>query len=432
MKKIVIISALLAAGMLTGCMGGGSKGGKGKKTSTESSVYVDPETAARAIEAAKQYPIAQVSGTTTLFPDQSQNIGHNANDAYTNDYLMLTTVQTVLDRQSGQNVDVNVEWSYDTSDSFVKEKLDIDNKHQGLFFLYKAEQEHDFSFNAKLTCGEAEAQNLTFKVHLMDKNLVFPSMSIADIYKINEGNNGFDLVDYTGDYGYYKANNDNFGFCCVEVKGKLIYSSPDGNWALIADGDRTIQLYSSGAGRPLTKTQYPALNIGDTVTVEAELSSYKGNAQVSYIFDISKADVTIEADTDFKALHGDDFEGRHYWEGNLMNSLYSINGTYVGGSLKDNSGNIVSDVSQLANARFTFEVVVDGKTLGIAYDYHVDRNGNEGVFDAYKNKLTNLKDGDAVKISGVLRFAGKADKGYKQNQNYTTWNLVPYLAEHFA
>lgn len=431
MKKLAIISACLAIGFLAaGCMGGGSSKGKGKKTSSSTEI-IDPEVAARAIESAKLYPIAQVSGSTTLFPDQSQRIGHNSNEAYTNDYILLNTVQVVLDRDTGKSISVNIEWSYDKSTSFVKELLDIDDKHQGLFFLYDKD-EHDFDFTAKLSCGEAEPQSVTFKVHLMDKNLVFPSMTIAEIYKVNDGNNGFDLVDYTGEKGYYKANNDNFGFCCVEVKGKLIYSSPDGNWALIADGDRTIQLYSSGAGRPLTKTQYPALVIGNTVTVEAELSSYKGNAQVSYIFDISKADVTIEADTDFKALHGTDFDGKHYWEDNLMNSLYSINGTYVGNSLKDKDGNLITNIEELPNARFTFEVVVDGKTLGIAYDYHVDRNATEGVFDAYKNKLLSLKDGDAVKISGVLRFAGKADKGYKENQNYTTWNLVPYLAEHFA
>lgn len=414
MKKLGLLVGALALTSLTGCfnMGGGG----------------NPEAEKRAIDLAKQQTIASVSKETALVENTPADIGWSTAGVYNNDFLFLTTSQLVLDKESGDEFTVAIEWSYDSSYTFVREKVKVDDTHENIYFNYSKTEEYDFNFSAKLTCGSAEAVTANYQVHLKTKNIEFEELSIQEIYEANSGNNGFALVDPTT--GYYAKNNDNFDYLCVETYGQVIYFAPDGDWALIGDGNWCLELFAGGSSaKPLTSDSFPAFTVGSKVKVQGELTSYYGNAQMAYIFDITATDKPVTAPANFPALSGSQFSGKHYWEGGLMNSIRTISAVYAG-NLKDKSGNAVT-AADLSNGRFTFDATVDGVTIQVAYDYHVDRNGDLGVFNAYKAKLQSLSNGAAFTLKGTVRFTGPTQKSYNGNETATTWSIVPWAADHF-
>lgn len=429
MKKLGLIVTLLAASMLTACMGGGSGGGK-KKTSSGDHQPGTKETQNKAIEMAKDYTLVAINGKNTLYEGEKPEIGRDKGN-YHNDYLALTTKQLVKVKEGDNLLDIYVtlNWKFDEKDPFVKEAIDIDGEHKAIYFLYNETEEHDFPFNVTLTCDKADPVDMSFGVHLMTKNLKFDHYTIEQIYKPTATDDNFELVDPAT--GYYKPNNEGFTFTCVATEGEVVYTSPDGNWGLIADGDYVLQLYS-GSNLDLNTTRYPALKVGNKVYVEAELGCYKGNLQVSYIFDISNTDADVKASTGYRNLTAADFDGKHYWQGGLMNTLRTVSATY-NGNIKDRNGTAVSDPKSLAFNRFTFEVKVGEKVLTIAFDYHVDPSDqNCPVFDAFTDKLSKLSVGSSVTIKGSFRFNGPVDKGYNGNETSTNWNLVPFLQDHIA
>lgn len=409
MKKLGLLGAILALGALTGCFGGGGKN-KGAE--------------ANAIENAKMQTIVSASRKTVITPDTKVNIGQDK-DVWNNDYLYLAKSQVVLDKESGKDYTVEIEWSYEDS-AVVREKIKNDETHESIYFNYSKTEEYDFNFKANFKCGSATGE-ANYQVHILKQNVEFKSLTLQQIYAANSENNGFEHVDAST--GYYTANNTNFPYMCVETYGKVVYVSPDGNWGLVADGDYVLELYS-GSGLNLDTDHYPALTVGNTVRVLAELGSYFGNCQVSFIFDITNADASkAAASTGFKALAGTGFAGKHYWEAGLMNSLRQVNAKYVG-NLKQNDKSVTAD--KLSNGRFTFDVTVDGEALTIAYDYHVDRQGELGIFSAFKAKLQSLTAGSDLVVKGTFRFAGPVEKSYKGNESASTWSLVPYLTDHMA
>jgi len=414
MKKLGILTAALAVGALAGCMGGGkAKGGE-----------------AGAIENAKQQNIAYVSRSNVLIPEVSQNIGQK-NDAWNNDYLFLTVNQVILDKESGKDYTVNIEWKWaDSFNTYVKEKITPDDDHIAVYFNYSKTEEFDFEFEANFTCGSAKSDAPSkYKVHVLKNNLEFLNLSIKDIYKPTTDDKNFDLVDPTT--GFYRANNAAFPYTCVETYGEVLYLAPDGDWALIGDGDYNLELFS-GSARNLNSRQYPALVVGQTVKVMAELGSYYANCQVSFIFDISAAEASrVTKPTGYKTLEAD-YSTRHYWQcdGGLMNGLRTVSCSNPT-NFQDRDKKATT-IDKLANDRFTFEVTVGSTTLKVAYDYHVDidKDGNHlGIFDAF---VAKLKNGGNLTIKGTVRFEGKNEKDYLKSDTMTSWTIVPFLQDHIA
>ena len=420
MKKSLLLLLPIAACALAGC--NGSKSSKKKSGGGGSQGEAD------AIERAKSFDLATINGATALYEGEKVTIGWK-NGVYTNDYICLTTEQTITDKDSGNKYIVNIDWEFNEEESFIKDSYKIDDTHKGVFFAYNAEK-HDFAFKGTLSCGKATPVEMNFEVELQTKNLKFDPYTIEEIYKTTEADDNYELVDKST--GYYKSNNKPLvNYTCVSTQGKVLYVSPDGNWALIGDGDYTLQLYS-GSALDLNTKRYPALTVGNTVYIEAELSCYYGNLQISFIFDISQGDSSkVKDSTGFKALNGSDFETAHYWQNKLMNSLRTVTAVYKGGI--DQKGTAISDVEKLKNDRFTFNVEVGGVALTVSYDYHVDREDTLGIFSAFKNKLKSWSVGQSVTLKGTLRFAGTANtEGYKGNESVTKWQLVPYLTEHLG
>lgn len=436
MKKLGLLTTLLAAGiMAAGCApsGGGGGGGGGGDTTLKPK---NEEVAARAIEYTKTESLASVTRKTDLLPDTLTEIGrnvhtdektHETSSTWNNDYLYLTTKNLYQDRDTDSECHVIVSWTYsDASRIKGGAPTKVDDSHVSLYFNYSETEDFEFSFTANLACGK-QTGSLSYKVTVKQKNIKLTELSLDDIYKVNAAGTDFDLVDSST--GYYKKNNDNFNFYCVETYGEVLYTAPDGDWALIGAGNRVLELFS-GSARNLNTETFPALKVGGSVEVGAELGSYYGNCQVSFIFYINECDASkYEKPTGYASLTGSMFDGKKYFEGELMNGLFEANAKYVGNLRQDGS---TKTADQLRWYRFQFDVEVDGKTLQVAYDYHVDPSSTKHpIFDEYQAKLGSLKAGDAVKIKGTVRFAGKTEKTYL-NQDKGVWSIVPFESGHIA
>lgn len=418
MKKLGLIAAVLSVGCLAGCFGG--------KDANES----------KAIDLAKQQNIVTIKGSNALQADMVTEIGHDSKGFYNNDFIVLTTKQTVASRDLGKEYTVEIEWEFDRNDSFFLDYRDRDDSHKTLHFNYQKDQTHEYSFAAaSFKCGKTTSSDkINYKVKLLDKNLEFEKVTIAQLLEINSAKNDFNLVDH--EKGYYKQNNfvkvndKEFPYMLAEITGKVIYTAPDGNWGLIADGDYVMEIYAGSQVSDLTPSKRPVLETGNVVTVLGEVGHYLGNVQTSYIFDIYSADASaITEPTGFRALNEADFSSKHYYENYLSNSLRTINATYNGNLQKDGKAASAADLKP--GSRFTFDVLVGSTTLKVAYDYHTDKSGDNGLFNALKAKAS-LNVGDAITLDGSVRFAGKEsdDKSFKPQADLTSWSIVPFLAEH--
>ena len=419
MKKLGLLGASLAITALTGCFG--PKGGAGGD---------------EAIELAKQQNICAISSKTMVMPDlpadsKAPTIGYD--DKYkewNNDYLLLTTKQKVMSKESGNTYDVDISWTYEQT-NLVREKYTYDDTHEKIVFNYSATEEYDFSLTANLKSGEATG-TATYKVHLSKNTLKFDEYKISELLAKNDAGDNFALVETTGESaGYYKSNNlPDTKKCFVQTYGRVVYFAPDGNWALIADGDDVLELFSGSTASNLKTSEFPAFQVGKTVKVLGAMTNYCGNAQMSFVKDIiGVEDSKAAASTGFRTLTKNDFAGKHLYEDRLASSLRTVTATY-NGNYKQGTN---TDMSKMTDARYTFEVKVDDEVLTIAYDYHISKEGNGDIFTSFKTKLQSLKVGDSLTIKGTLRFAGNDVDHYdSENLAKTSWSLVPYAADHLA
>lgn len=479
MKKLGLLTTLLAAGLMaSSCSGAGgiTPGGRTSKTSkptsaptsqpttaptsaapTSDPTSVDPtseptsvptsvptsestsvapsipdDVAEQVITYAQDRPIASVSRKTDLLFNQADPtpIGSNpgkdgAEATWNNDYLYLATSQLESDDDDNDYI-VNIAWDYE-SPALVKEALNVDATHVAVYFNYSETEELLFNFTGTLSLGNV-SHVLNYSVKLHNKNIKFMELSLQEIYAVNSDDTNFELVDPAK--GWYKPNNTNFDYACVETYGEVLYTSPDGNWALIGAGDKVLQLYS-GSARNLKPDTFPALVVGNPVIVGAELGSYKGNCQVSFIFYIVQGDATkYDAPVTYSQLTGDMFAGKGYWQGGIMNGLFTANAVYAG-NLKNSSGTAV-EAENLSYGRFTFDATIDGQKIQVAYDYHCDYGStNHPIFDAFKEKIKTLSVGSGLTLKGTVRFAGTTEKTYL-DQPLGSWSIVPFLADHIA
>lgn len=426
MKKFGLFAGLLAISALAGgCFG----------------ENVPDDVAEAAIEEAKGQNIVTISRKGECIPGETKNIGSSpsqkegANPAWNNDYLYLTTAQQYTDLDTGKKYTVNIDWSYSDS-SLVKKFEKVDDNHKTLYFNYSEEETKSFSFTATLKIGK-KSESVDYEVELAKKNIEFDVHTMAELYALNESGNNFELVN---ENGYYQGNEHNAGegfiYSVVETCGEVLYTAPDGNWALIGAGNRVLELYA-GSAYNLKSSYYPALEVGKSVRVGGEMNVYNGNCQLSYIFYIDECNASEYAPVTekFSALAGDDFDGKAYYENELMNGLFSASAVYKGNFKVD--GKAAEPADMVKGKRATFDAEIDGKKITVAYDYHTDDKtaAEQPVLAALKAKVGGLSDGDSFSIKGTVRYAGSnegASKGSYKNQPVGTWSIVPFAADHIA
>lgn len=311
--------------------------------------------------------------------------------------------------------DVSLNWSYPF------EHVASGSGSAEYTILELEDEDYTYSFSVTASRGDVSV-TAQYKINVNKYPYEFDELSLAEVYEINNDNNDFKLVDH--ETGKYVANNHDEGspYCFVKVTGKVTYVAPDANFAIIADGDYALEVYGGAAGLGA----YPAISVGNVVSVYGELSPYCGNVQLSYVEKVEYAEASsIDEPVLYSTINEIDFSGKHYWEDGLSNSLHVVTGTYVGGSLSKNVGSLSSF------SRFTFSLLVGETTIKVSYDYHTDIAGDQGLFDALKNALTLINPGDTMTISGTLRFDGPFNPpGFSASGDLTSWSIVPLLAEH--
>ena len=399
-----------------------------------------------AIQKAAALQIVLLSGGTSM---KIENVTDLQED--NGDYVKVTTQQVT--KVNGKNYTVKFEYISDDTSSYYREKASIDANHDSFYFNYpgKGGAEAPISvIMSKASCGEAVSTDtgLAWNCNVKAATYFHKDVKIAELNEVKKdfvkaGVDGYACVDYVTkpENAYYTPNPENVGlekqYYYVNCAGKMIYNAPDGNWGLIADGDQIMEVYA-GSALDVLPSRYPQMNKG-YVRVVGNMSQYLGNIQIGFVTDMkpaTAADLDNEPTMNYAPITANDIfditSGNHHKQCvsglNLSNALKQVTGSFVPGSLLDKDGKATSTSSISAGARFSFKVDIgNGTQLTVAYDYHTDREGNLGVFNAVKSFLES---GSTKTIKGTLRFSGNDSMPF--NQTGGEWQLVPFLADHVA
>jgi len=427
------------------------------------------------LEALNNRPMANLNGKTSTeifpYPDSYMTLKEDDGDG-----IKITKSQAMGD------LTVKITWSIDESQEYYGGRKESDAAHDIIEIKYKGFEDENGNPNpegsfewkiSKMECGGAVAENanIVFKAKVKNEEFYHDNISIADIYAFQDKQetiNGhkfdgmFDLVDYSVKEGastyspYFKIhekNKDNGGkYYYVNVTGEVIYLAPDGNWGLIADGDEILELYA-GSGQAFTKTNWPNLDVGKVVTVSGNLSQYQGSINLGFVTKIREAsaedaakiaspskafkDLTETKIASFKSTYIECQKQAIKIDGvDAMNSLRTITGTIVKGSLlvkgeEKNATFAPATAITSSKLRAMFKVKVGAEEIYVAYDYHVDKENDKGIFS--KLSALNLSDDETEHtFKGTLRYYGNDLSSFITEANPGMWSLVPFAPDHIA
>ena len=195
---------------------------------------------------------------------------------------------------------VDIEWDISSSTENVYKVTDINDSQILVDFAYSTSKNLPFSVGIKkISCGGAVSEDPQVKYNLNLKKIGYKHdlMPISSLNEIGDqpveqkakGEYGYKLVDYTKKdkqgkpSPYWETNNKGTEkeYYYVDVNGEVIYTAPDGNWGLIADGDQVMELYA-GKALNILKDKYPDLE-KKYVQVSANMSQYQGNIQLGFL-----------------------------------------------------------------------------------------------------------------------------------------------------
>ena len=464
MKKRFVILPVLASLALGGCsLFGGDEdwmvkpeitgGSKAEKTA----IY-------RALNELNACQARKNDAYADLFPT-AKNIAFSGDD---NDFLRVANKVNVDDKYL-----VEITWDFKESQATFDAKVAADDEgNTTIVYLKYPEiggEEGVFEWSiTKITCGKAvsEKTNCDYSGKVLPRKIPYVKKTIAELYEMDESAGqtftidkdtdkektySFDSTspylnylakDSKGKYSPYWNPDHEFTYYYVEVSGKVVYLSPDGNWGLLADGDHMIEIYS-GSALDLNKGGYPEI-LSDWVTVRGELGSYYGNFQFSFINSVRKCEqgtMTVPS-KNFAALseanlnsarlsYAGSITGTDPWKKSYkqFNSIIEFN------SLREVQGTVGKRVEG-SNGRFTINLTVGGETLIVAYDYHTDDKANPAIKDALEGGYAI---GKTLKIKGTMRYNNVSAEKSPVAIDTTNlrdagghWEIVPFEASHVS
>ena len=413
MKKtyLLVLAAILSMG-LASCGGGNPGGGTESAPVSQGITDEDYETAVNKV---KEMPIANIDGQTALTPDFSSTLSGDKNQR-----VVLTTKQSVNIRGKG-TVEVAIAWGYDDKQpdakaiSGIKDVKDaegnIDEYHKNLYFNYSTEKDiENVTFFGTLTAGTKTA-TANFKVKLEKANIVFEKLTLEEFYA--PASNG--LFKWNKDDGSIGVNKNAEGqdqrYYYVELPCKVIYITPDNNFAIGADGARFVYLY---------KVDGLGLEVGKYYAVGGEIANYYGNIQLSYISYAHelKDHATIAEPVLDNVVDIHDIKGF---------SMVSDKHMY---SVEIRNVHLKEATTINLTKRGTFVLVDgDGHELTVAYDYHTGSKGGKATEEgtAWKAIVDGLKTTDSITIKGNLIYADKESNAKFKASGYD-WNLMPQIS----
>ena len=414
-------------------------------------------------------PIATQNGKASneLYPESYYEESLPTLNEDDGDGIKLTTKQV-----QGENT-VELTWTIDETQTYFDGRLKSDDYHDIVDIKYQGFGAPDGEFTwtlSKIVCGKAvsENANLVYKVKIKNEEYKHDNAKLSEIYSIkdeqlivkddkdnviNKWESTYDIIDYAfhaeaAKYSpYFITNNPQATekqYLYYNVPGKVIYTAPDGNWGLLADGKNVLEFYA-GSGTALNEKNWPNL-ANKYVKISGNMGQYCGNVQLGFVTKIlslkdSEKSTIAEPDLSYRALD-EAFLASLKVEGYtceqqavkladgscLANSLAQVTGTYIEGSLK--KGTDEATIADLASGqRATFELQVGAQKMTVAYDYHTDRNGDNGTFNALKAALTK---GGQMTVKGTMRYSGNNSGPFISEGNNGVWNIVPFAPEHFA
>lgn len=275
-----------------------------------------------------------------------------------------------------------------------------------------------FKIKAICTCsGQTREKEYTLILDPLDK--VYIVMSFDDIYAMNGDHLKWTKMGQDGGYIGDLDQTEGQNRFWVETWGRLVYATADGNWGLVANGDKVLQLYR--LDEMGNKWNYSKFKDKDVI-IKTALDFGYGNPQGSYIQDI----VEIEAgDTEHPvAAPSIDLNfteamlSNKHWETNpLFNKIGSISGATYQGNLRKivnasaGGGTTVTPIAEAnkssitpKSARYEFDVKVGNLTMTVATDYHSCKDSDAFV-SAVKDWIVNASVGSSIKLAGTVRWS---------------------------
>lgn len=480
MKKSRLFLVGLTAVALTGCSLFGPKDDK-KDDEPESEYDINPEIAGGTeeekdaiLKTLNTMPICAQNGKSTaeIFPESEPVLSEDNGDG-----IKLTVKQTI------GSYTVNLEWNVPTQEyGFNILKPSTDLAHNFIEIQYKGYEygkTHGLGqFNwsiSKVSCGSAVAANpgVAYKAKIKNEAYKHDDYTIADLYDFVDGEwapaddptlkypSRYKIVDYTkkdetGKYSpYFITNNPEATekqYLYVNVKGKVLYLSPDGNFGLIADGNECMEIYA-GSGTKLLEKNWPNLKVGNYVEVVGNMGQYCGNVQLGFITKILAAsanDVNPVPETlEFRELtaakiaklkktgYTSQTQALKVDGVDMNGSLRQVSGTLKAGSLRYCTGKAETaadwvnnaSVSQISRSnRIMFELEVgEGQEFTVYYDKHSTSLEDTSIYDAV---LAGLNSGKTITVKGMMRYFGNDSMPFTLKGNTGHWSITPFAASH--
>lgn len=399
--KLMPCVLALAAALLGGCRGGSSNG-------------------QAAVDKVMGGNVCMLNGVTPIVSGTTSECSGD-----TNDYVQVVTKQIVAVNDA--KVTVDVAWSYAgfEADVFRFRTIDGDDYHKNFEFNYPAigAAAKAIEIVATPSVDGKAFTAVKFSLSLKAMTVNFPEWSISKIYELNDEGTMFKHVS-DATKGYYEGTQPEGtdpNYCYIKTYGEVVYLAPDGNWGLIADGEKWIEIYA-GAAYNLSSKTYADLKVGAKVYVYGEVTHYLGNVQVGYISKVVEMSdpQRVTAPSAVKTLDEAFFTANKQICQD-MNRFVTVSGKFKSKSISVDS------------ARGTFVITIGSKDVTIAYDYHTAKEGSSTLFSEMKTILDSATTATTITVKGTLRWANTSKEASPVYGNTAgMWTVVPYLPGHVA
>ena len=343
---------------------------------------------------------------------------------YLNDRVRLMTSY-----EYSTNYNISISWSPIDGSEKIKSAIHYYSYYEVSFNYGTINNPSAGTFSTSYVAFEAtlslnySSLKCTYIIALDNNKPIYDTMSIAELHSLNGDKYSFQDDDYN------IMGNHNQEYYYVGVSGKLEYITPDCNFAILSDGEHSIEMY----GGSTTSLDYDKLTVGNYYTVYGRLSNYLGQMQLIYcnyietISDPSSISEPVPYGEMAEGMCDSASENFVPFYSGITSRFASLSGVYVK-ELRDTHGNVIPFSSFTMMSRQYLIVTKGEYDFTIYYDYHVVVC-KESLAYYYENIIRNLNVNDRISVQGVIRYRNESDGTISPGGVYT---LTPYQESHLV